>query len=124
VAPENLEMPKEICDQLKEMGVKFSFHRDLDEVIDRCDILYMTRIQEERFVERAEYERLKKSFLLTPALLEAAQPNCRVLHPLPRVSELPQSIDRTPHAYYFQQAQNGLFVRQAILSLILCNHDV
>ncbi|MEK7084261.1 MAG: aspartate carbamoyltransferase [Patescibacteria group bacterium] len=119
VAPESLQMPSYICDELKQHGIKFSIHERIEEVMKKADILYMTRIQEERFPDKMEYQRLKHVFELTPESLSGAQPSMRILHPLPRVNEIHPSVDDTPHAYYFEEAQNGLFVRQAVLSLLL-----
>lgn len=119
VAPETLEMPTSICDHLKENGVKFSFHRSLEEVLPKLDILYMTRIQEERFPDRKDFQNINKSIKVTPELLKNGRPNLKVLHPLPRVQEIDHRIDNSPHAYYFQQAGNGLFIRKALLALIL-----
>ncbi len=119
VAPKEIQMPNYICDKLKAEGVKFSFHDTIESVINKVDILYMTRIQEERFADKLEYEKLKNSFVLTLDHLKKAKSNMKVLHPLPRVDEIEYKIDKTKHAYYFEQAQNGLFVRQALLALTL-----
>ncbi|HSW67712.1 MAG TPA: hypothetical protein VLH16_03955, partial [Bacteroidales bacterium] len=83
------------------------------------DIIYMTRIQKERFSDPMEYERVKNSYILTSDLLSASRQNTRILHPLPRVNEIDINVDSTPQAYYFEQALNGVYVRQALLSLIL-----
>lgn len=119
ISPAILEMPKDICDELREKRIKFSYHRSLEEIIDKLDILYMTRIQEERFMHRLEYEETKKALILSPAHLKKAKSNFKTLHPLPRVNEIDIKVDDTPFAYYFQQANNGLYVRQALLGLIL-----
>lgn len=119
VAPESLQMPRHICDELKDAQVLFSFHRQLEDVMDKADIVYMTRIQEERFPDKMEYERLKDSFVLRPSACKRAKPNMKILHPLPRVNEIHTAVDTTPHAYYFEQAANGVFVREAVLSLVL-----
>lgn len=118
VAPDSLTMPEAICDVLKKKGVRFSFHPSLEEVIPKVDILYLTRIQQERF-SAAEYQVLKKQFILTPEMLSNARPNLKILHPLPRVNEIDVKVDRTPHAFYFEQAANGVYVRQALLTLLL-----
>jgi aspartate carbamoyltransferase catalytic subunit len=123
VAPEALEMPTTICDDLREKGVCFSFHRTIEEIIDRVDILYMTRIQKERFEALELYHQLKSHYELKVEMLQTAQPHLKVLHPLPRVSEIDSAIDQTPNAYYFQQAQNGVYVRQALLNLVLGGED-
>lgn len=119
VAPEQLQMPSYICDDLKRNGIPFSFHQTIEEIMERADIIYMTRIQEERFADRLEYERLKNVYVLKKHMLKPAKATMRIMHPLPRVNEIAVDVDDSPHAYYFQQAQNGLFTRQALLSLIL-----
>lgn len=118
VAPEALTLPESICDTLKREGVRFSFHQTLQEVIHKVDVVYMTRIQKERMTQH-EYMATKDNLMLTKKVLEQAKPNLRILHPLPRVDEIDTEIDSTPYAYYFEQAANGVFVRQAILTLIL-----
>ena len=89
------------------------------EVIPFADIIYMTRVQRERFPDPLEYERVKDSCILTAKMLQGCKPNMRVLHPLPRVNEIATDVDKTPYAYYFQQAQNGVYVRQALMAAIL-----
>lgn len=118
VSPEILALPESVSDQLKRNGIRFSFHNDLKEVIPKVDILYSTRIQQERF-SAAEYQQVKDQFILTSDMLKKAKPNLKILHPLPRVNEIALDVDATPFAYYFQQAANGLPVRQALLHLIL-----
>lgn len=115
ISSESLEMPQAICDRLKENRIKFSFHRSIDEVIHKLDILYMTRLQKERLQNYQEYQMLR----VDCSLLEKAKPNLKILHPLPRVCEIDRKVDQTPHAYYFEQAKNGLYTRQALLALIL-----
>lgn len=119
VAPESLEMPKAICDRLREQRVKFSFHRSIEEVMPKADIIYMTRVQKERFSSPVEYQRVKDSFVLTPDSFDRAADHLKVLHPLPRVNEIDKRVDDTDYAYYFQQAENGLHVRKALLGLVL-----
>lgn len=120
VSPQGLEMPQHICHDLKKMSIKFSIHGSIKEIIDKVDILYMTRIQEERFADKLDYQRLKDSYVLTPEILKLSNnDNLRVLHPFPRVNEISREVDHSPQAYYFQQAQNGIFVRQALLALTL-----
>lgn len=118
VSPDMLTLPEPICDALKKKGIRFSFHQSLEEVIPKLDILYLTRIQQERFSE-AEYQLVKDHYILTPSVLKKAKANLKILHPLPRVNEIDMGVDKTPHAYYFNQAANGLFVRQALLALLL-----
>lgn len=119
VAPSVLEMPKEICDELREKGIKFSFHQTIEEIISKADLLYMTRIQEERFPYQSDYQQVKNFYILKPEHLKKVKANLKILHPLPRVNEIEMGIDQTSHAYYFEQAKNGIFVRQALLGLIL-----
>jgi aspartate carbamoyltransferase catalytic subunit len=119
VAPKSLEMPKYIYQELDEAGITYSLHEKMEEVIPRVDILYLTRIQGERFPDQMEYEAIKNVYVLNKKMIANAQPNMRVMHPLPRVNELATDVDDTPHAYYFEQAENGLYVRQALLGLVL-----
>lgn len=120
VSPEGLTLPEPICDALKKKGVRFSFHHSMEEVLPKVDILYLTRIQQERFSE-AEYQLVKSNYILTTDLLNNSKikSNLKILHPLPRVNELEIGIDKTPYAHYFTQAANGIHVRQALLALLL-----
>lgn len=118
VAPELLTLPETMCDSLKKMGIRFSFHTSLEEVVPKVDILYLTRIQQERF-SATEYALVKNQFILTANLLKKAKTNLKILHPLPRVNEISPEVDSTPYAHYFQQAGNGVIVRQALLTLLL-----
>jgi aspartate carbamoyltransferase catalytic subunit len=118
VSPEALTLPDYICDNLKKQGVRFSLHPSLEDVMPRVDILYMTRLQKER-LDEGEYQLFKNKYILTPELLKKAKPNLKILHPLPRVEEINIHVDKTPYAYYFEQAANGVPVRQAILTTLL-----
>ncbi|MBA5762146.1 aspartate carbamoyltransferase [Vibrio sp. 404] len=118
VAPEALAMPDYICEELDEAGIQYSLHTDMESVIPELDILYMTRVQKERFDE-SEYVHIKSAYILTASILEGARENLKVLHPLPRVDEITSDVDKTPHACYFQQAENGVYARQALLALVL-----
>ncbi len=120
VSPEGLALPEPICDALKKQGVRFSFHRSMEEVLPKVDILYLTRIQQERFSE-TEYQVVKNNYILTPALLNSAKikTNLKILHPLPRINEIDVGVDKTPYSHYFIQAANGVYVRQALLALLL-----
>lgn len=118
VSPEILSLPVHICDTLKKRGVRFSFHQTIEEIISKVDILYLTRIQQERF-NAAQYQLVKNQFVLTNAMLANVKSNLKILHPLPRVNEIALEVDQTPYAYYFQQANNGVFIRQALLTLLL-----
>lgn len=119
VAPEELKMPLEykiFCDN---NNINYSEHTDLMEVIDEADILYMTRVQRERFIDLMEYEKVKNCYILKNKMLDHTKENLKVLHPLPRVNEIEMDVDSNPKAYYFQQARNGVFARQAIICDVL-----
>jgi aspartate carbamoyltransferase catalytic subunit len=121
VAPEGLQIPAEYLEELTSRGVPYSLHSRLEEVIPETDILYMTRIQRERMPDEAEYERVKRVYHLTSEQLRHARPNLKVMHPLPRNKEnleLDFSVDGTPYAYYYRQAENGLSVRVTVLALL------
>lgn len=116
IAPKELAMPEEYKQYCREHGIKFVEHEDFNEdIISQADILYMTRVQRERFTDLMEYERVKDVYVLKAAMLEKAKENMRILHPLPRVNEIAYDVDEDPHAYYFQQAKNGLYAREAII---------
>ncbi|MBQ7511300.1 MAG: aspartate carbamoyltransferase [Prevotella sp.] len=120
VAPEELAMPNEYKLYCKEHGIQFEEHTDFNEqVIADADILYMTRVQKERFSDLMEYERVKNVYILNRSMLRLAKPNMRILHPLPRVNEIAYDVDEDPHAYYIQQAGNGLYAREAIFCDVL-----
>lgn len=118
IAPEVLAMPEYICQELEEQGIQFSLHNSIEDVVPELDILYMTRVQKERFDE-SEYAHIKSAFILTADTLAEARENLKILHPLPRVDEITTDVDRTPYAYYFQQAENGVYAREALLALVL-----
>ena len=116
IAPDELAMPDYYKLYCKQQGIRFVEHQDFDaDTISGADILYMTRVQRERFTDLEEYERVKDRYLLKESMLCKARPNLKILHPLPRVNEIEYSIDDTPYAYYFQQARNGLYARQALI---------
>lgn len=120
VSPPELSMPEECKDFCREAGIPFTETTDFTpEVIRSVDILYMTRVQRERFVDLEEYERVKNVYVLTASMLEGCRENLRILHPLPRVNEIALDVDDTPQAYYVEQAQGGLYVRQSILCEVL-----
>ena len=118
IAPDALAMPDYILEELDSKGITYSLHTSMEEVIPQVDILYMTRVQKERF-DPSEYANLKSQFVLTAAALSDARPNLKILHPLPRIDEITVDVDTTPYAYYFQQADNGVYARQALLALVL-----
>ena len=120
IAPKELAMPDEYKIYCKEHGIKYVEHTDFNEdVIADADILYMTRVQKERFSDLMEYERVKNVYILKNSMLGKAKPNMKILHPLPRVNEIAHDADDNPHAYYIQQAGNGLFAREAIFGHVL-----
>lgn len=120
IAPKELAMPEEYKIYCREHGIRYEEHGEFNaEVISRADILYMTRVQRERFTDLMEYERVKNVYILRTSMLKGAKPNMRILHPLPRVNEIAYDVDTDPHAYYFEQARNGLYARQAIICDVL-----
>lgn len=119
IAPDELKMPEEYKQFCKKRGIKYAESADLHDNFNDADILYMTRVQRERFQDLMEYERVKNVYTLKNEMLEHSKPNLRILHPLPRVTEIDMDVDASEKAYYFQQAQNGLYVRQAIVSKVL-----
>jgi aspartate carbamoyltransferase catalytic subunit len=104
---------------IKENQLEYHQYTDMMEAVPKADIIYMTRIQKERFSDPIEYEKVKNSYILSRKMLENIKPNMRVLHPLPRVNEISEDVDDMPQAYYFEQALNGVYVRQALLAGIL-----
>ena len=120
IAPKSLEMPAEYKYYCKKHGIRYTETEEFNEdVISKADVLYMTRVQKERFTDLMEYERVKDTYILQRRMLCKAKENMKILHPLPRVNEISQDIDDNPHAYYFQQAKNGLYMREAILCHVL-----
>lgn len=116
VACEELRMPREYIEFCKKQGIPYEEHSDFSrEVIDSSDIIYMTRVQRERFSDIMEYERVKDLYTLRNSMLDTSRNNLRILHPLPRVNEIATDVDDNPKAYYFEQARNGLFARQALI---------
>jgi aspartate carbamoyltransferase catalytic subunit len=104
----------------RQNNIRYVEHTDFnEEIIADADILYMTRVQRERFTDMMEYERVKNVYILRSKMLEQTRPNLRILHPLPRVNEIAYDVDDSPKAYYFQQALNGLYAREAILCDVL-----
>lgn len=119
VSPVELKLPSAVKQHIKNAKLQYEQYTDMAEVVPAADILYMTRIQRERFPDPIEYEKVKNSYNLTLCMLDAAKPNLKVLHPLPRVNEINTDVDSSPMAYYFQQALNGVYVRQALMAAIL-----
>ncbi|HOZ13143.1 MAG TPA: aspartate carbamoyltransferase [Tenuifilaceae bacterium] len=119
IAPKELQMPQEYKMFLKDAGLKFEEHTDLAENIKDADIVYMTRVQKERFSDPMDYEKVKNAYILRNHMLEGTKENMRVLHPLPRVNEINIDVDDSNKAYYFTQALNGVYARMAIMASIL-----
>ncbi len=119
VSPESLKMPSAVKTWIKNANLEYYQYTDIMDIMPMADILYMTRIQGERFPDPLEYEKVKNSYLLENSMLDNSKDNMRVLHPLPRVNEINEDIDDNPKAYYFQQAKNGVYVRQALIAAIL-----
>lgn len=120
VAPDELRMPDEYKIYCHKHGIRYTEHLDFNEdVIADADIIYMTRVQRERFTDLMEYEKVKNVYILHRSMLAKTKDNVKVLHPLPRVNEIATDVDDSDKAYYFQQAKNGLYARQAIICDVL-----
>jgi|TARA_Y100000310_G_scaffold93932_1_gene91548 aspartate carbamoyltransferase catalytic subunit len=119
IAPQALQMPQTYLDELKEKKIKFYTTPNLLKVSKKLDVLYVTRIQKERFPDPVEYEKYKGIYKLDASLLPNIKKNLKIMHPLPRVGEIDPSLDETEHAIYFEQAANGIPVRKALLALVL-----
>lgn len=118
-APEELRMPQKYLDLLESRHITYVQTDDIEYALNDCDILYMTRVQQERFSDMDEYNKVKDVYRLSASMLGGVKKNMRILHPLPRVNEIATDVDSTPYAYYFQQAGNGMYVRMAIISYLL-----
>ena len=119
VSPPELAMPAEICEELEAANQAFSTHQRLDEVLAATDVLYVTRVQKERFSDPAAYERVKGAYVITPEVLSDAKAEMIVMHPFPRVGEISLEVDDDPRAAYFRQMEYGLYVRMALLAMVL-----
>jgi aspartate carbamoyltransferase catalytic subunit len=119
ISPEILRLPMRLTNDLRAKGVKITESDDVHDVIDRADVLYVTRVQKERFSDLAQYESVRDSYVITPELLTRAKQKMIVMHPLPRVNEISQSVDDDPRAAYFRQVENGLYIRMALLAAVL-----
>ena len=116
IAPDELQMPAEYKEYCNANGIRFTESSEFNsQVINSSDIIYMTRVQRERFTDLMEYEKVKDTYILRNSMLSGAKPNLKIMHPLPRVNEISQDVDGNPAAYYFQQAKNGLFIREALI---------
>ena len=123
VSPESLRLPRSVRFDLHEAGAQVREHTELDEVLPELDVLYVTRIQRERFPDEDEYRKVAGEFRIDGDTLDAADDDLTVMHPLPRVDEIAPEIDDTDHANYFEQAHNGVPVRMALLDLLLSNNE-
>jgi aspartate carbamoyltransferase catalytic subunit len=119
ISPTELKLPSYVKQYIKNNRLTYHQYTEMGEVIPKADILYMTRIQRERFSDPIEYERVKDAYILRKSMLHDIKENLKVLHPLPRVNEISEDVDTSPQAYYFQQARNGVYVRMALLASIL-----
>ncbi len=119
VSPTSLRVRKEVADHVSSKGIPMTETENLSDVIKDADVLYVTRVQRERFSDPTEYERVKGTYVLNLAAISGTKDKMIVLHPLPRVDELATEIDSTPHARYFEQAENGVPIRMALLALVL-----
>lgn len=119
VSPDILRMPPELVKELEAKSVSQSEHASLDEVLPQTDVLYVTRVQKERFEDLAEYERVRGAYVITPETLRKAKDEMIVMHPLPRVGEISMEVDDDPRAAYFRQMEYGLYIRMALLAMVL-----
>jgi len=120
IAPEEMKLPEIYKQLLEEHEIPYEEYVDFsEEIINQSDILYMTRVQRERFTDLMEYEKVKNVYILKNKMLKNSKPNLKILHPLPRVFEIDNDVDDNPKAYYFEQARNGVYARQAIICDVL-----
>jgi aspartate carbamoyltransferase catalytic subunit len=119
IAPAELQMPEEYKMFLRENDIRYFEHREFTDIISEADIIYMTRVQKERFSDPIEYEQVKNVYILRNSMLEHTKPNVKILHPLPRVNEIHTDVDKNEKAYYFTQALNGMYTREAIITHIM-----
>jgi len=119
ISPDSLKLPSAVKMHIKQHNLVYKQYTEIQDAIYQADILYMTRVQRERFLDIQDYEKVKNTYILDKYMLENCKPNLKILHPLPRVNEINTNVDDMPQAYYFQQAQNGVYVRQALIAAIL-----
>jgi aspartate carbamoyltransferase catalytic subunit len=119
IAPPELAIPKEYKIYLASKGIRYFEHNEFTDIINAADIIYMTRVQKERFVDPVEYEKVKNVYILRNEMLKNTKENMRILHPLPRINEIHTDVDSNPKAYYFTQAKNGVYTRMAIIAHLL-----
>lgn len=123
VSPEILRMPLDLMNKVRDAGYDVRETYDVHEVIGEADVLYVTRVQKERFTDLAQYEQVKDYYTITPELLAHAKERMVVMHPLPRVGEISYEVDKDPRAAYFRQVRNGLYIRMALLAAVLCRGE-
>jgi aspartate carbamoyltransferase len=119
VSPEILRMPSELIEEVKQKGMEYQEVEDVAQSIDKADVLYVTRVQKERFTDLAQYDAMKDFYTITPELMKSAKQTMSVMHPLPRVGEISYAVDADPRASYFRQMKNGMYVRMALLTAVL-----
>ena len=119
VSPEQLRLPADVSDELDEAGASYQVHRDLEAVIGKTDVLYVTRVQRERFEDPAQYEHVKDAYVITPDTMRQAREHMVLMHPFPRVGEISMDVDSDPRAAYFRQMEYGMYVRMALLAMVL-----
>ena len=119
VSPPELRIPEQYRTFCKENNIEYHEYEDMNQILNESDILYMTRVQQERFTDPVEYEKVRNTYSLHNNMLESTKDNLRILHPLPRITEIAEDVDDNPKAYYFQQAKNGVYARQAVICSIL-----
>jgi aspartate carbamoyltransferase len=119
VSPEILRMPKDVMEEVAEKGIVQTEHASLRKILPKTDVLYVTRVQKERFEDVAEYEKVKSAFVITPEIMTSARKKMIVMHPLPRITEISMEVDDDPRAAYFRQMEYGLYVRMALLAMVL-----
>lgn len=119
VSPEILRMPPELIEEVKQKGLEYEELEDVSQVIDKADVLYVTRVQKERFTDLAQYDAVKDYYVITPEIMKRAKQTMTVMHPLPRVGEISYAVDADPRASYFRQMKNGMYVRMALLTAVL-----
>jgi aspartate carbamoyltransferase len=119
VSPEILSMPEDVLDVVRSRGHKFDVTNDVEPVVGEVDVLYVTRVQKERFSDMAQYDRVKDQYVVDEALMSKAKREMIVMHPLPRVNEISYGVDDDPRAAYFRQMRNGMYIRMALLAAVL-----
>jgi aspartate carbamoyltransferase catalytic subunit len=119
VSPRALRMPEDTTSHLRQQGIKIEETEDLRKAAQESDVIYMTRIQRERFTDLAEYEKVKGTYVIDAAFLKSLGKDVTILHPLPRVNEINSDVDNYPGAAYFRQMRNGVFIRMALIAMVM-----